>query len=84
MSRERAVLQTFWHVDPAQAVLVQNKRRIARNCVETFGAYFGLVVGRFPLHKPGNVYACPFFRVPPDQLFPFAPGMPSGRALARL
>src|SRR4029077_11473429 len=76
MSRERAVLQTFLDVDPAQAILVQDKRRIARNCVETFGAYFGLVVGRFPLHKSGNIYAGPFFRVPPDQLFSFAPGMP--------
>ena len=75
MSWERSVLQTFWHVDPAQAVLVQNERRITRNCIETFGAYFRLVIGRFPLYKSGNIDAGPFFRVPPDQFFPFAPGM---------
>ena len=38
MSRERAVLQTFWHVDPTQAVLVQDKRRITWNRIEAFGA----------------------------------------------
>src|SRR5260370_38907149 len=36
MRRERAILQTFWHVDPAQAVLVQNKRRITRNRIQSF------------------------------------------------
>src|SRR5438094_5654269 len=75
MSRERAVLQTFWHVDPAQAILVQNERRITWNRIKTFGAYLALVIGSFPLYKSGNIDAGPFFRVPPDQFFPFAPGM---------
>src|SRR5207244_11173732 len=44
MSGERSVLQTFWHVDPAQAILVQNKRRITGNCIEAFGAYLRLEV----------------------------------------
>src|SRR5882724_5290464 len=74
MSRERAVLQTFGHVDPAQAILVQNKRRITWNRIKTFGAYLGLVIGSFPLYKSGNIDAGPFFRVPPHQFFPFAPG----------
>src|SRR5438477_9882171 len=54
---------------------MQNKRRVTRNRVETFCAYLGLVVGRFPLYKSGNVDAGPFFRVPPHQFFPFAPRM---------
>src|SRR5258708_36948222 len=76
MSRQRAVLQTFWHVDPAQAVLVQDKRRIAWNRIQSFGAYLGLIVGRLPLYKSGNSDAGPFFGIPPDQFFAFAPGMP--------
>src|SRR5439155_20442087 len=75
MSRERAVLQTFWHVDPAQAILVQNERRITWNRIKTFGAYLGLVIGSFPLYKSGNIDAGPFFRVLLDQFFPFAQGM---------
>src|SRR6266404_4620883 len=74
MRRERAILQTFWHVDPAQAVLVQNKRRITRNRIKSFGAYLGLVVGRFTLYKSGNIDAGPFFRVPPNLFFSFTPG----------
>src|SRR6476620_3307051 len=74
MSRERAVLQTLWHVDPAQAVLVQDKRRIPRNCIKTFGADLRLIVRSFPLYKSGHIDASPFFGVPPDQFFPFAPG----------
>src|ERR1043166_4246308 len=73
MSRERAVLQTFWDVNPAQAVLVQNKRRIAGNRVEAFCAYLWLVIGSFAFYKSGHVYAGPFFRVPPHQFFSFAP-----------
>src|SRR5712675_2251389 len=76
MSRQRAVLQTFGHVDPAQAVLVQDERRIAWNRIKSFGAYLGLVVGRLPLYKSGNIDAGPFFGIPPDQFFPFAPGTP--------
>ena len=75
MSGERSVLQTFWYVNPAQAVFMQNERRITRNCIEAFGAYLRLEVGRFSFHKAGNVYAGPFFRVPPHQFFPFAPWM---------
>src|SRR5262245_395398 len=66
MSGEWSVLQPFWHVDPAQAVLVQDERRITRDRIEAFGAYLGLVVGRFSLYESGNINARPFFRVPPD------------------
>src|SRR6266853_1273028 len=54
---------------------MQNKRRITRNCIESFCAYLRLVVGSFSFHKARNVYAGPFFRVPPHQFFPFAPWM---------
>src|SRR5712675_751984 len=54
---------------------MQNERRVTGNCIESFGAYLRLVVGRFSFHKTGNVYAGPFFRVPPHQFFPFAPWM---------
>src|SRR5712671_1807506 len=54
---------------------MQNKWRVTGNCIESFGAYLRLVVGRFSFHKTGNVYAGPFFRVPPHQFFPFAPWM---------
>src|SRR6266481_3138725 len=76
MRGERSVLQPFWHIKPTQSVFMQNKWRITRNCIKSFGAYFGLVVGRFPLYKSGNVDAGPFFGIPPDQFFPFAPGSP--------
>src|SRR5215211_4080793 len=55
---------------------MQDEGCVPRNCIETFGAHFRFVVGRFSLHKSGNIDAGPFFRVPPHQLFPFAPGMP--------
>src|SRR6266478_4280770 len=73
MSRQRAVLQTFWHVDPTQAVLVQNKRRITRNRIQSFSSDLRFVIRRFSLYEPGNVYAGPFFRVPPHQFFAFTP-----------
>src|SRR5206468_4422644 len=65
MRGKRSVLQTFWHVNPAQAILMQDERRITRNCIETFGAYLRLKVGSFTLYKSGNVDAGPFFGVPP-------------------
>src|SRR6266403_1833534 len=74
MSRQRSVLQTLWHVDPAQAVLVLDERRITGNCIKTFGADLRLIVGRFTLYKSGYIDAGPFFGVPPHQFFPFAPG----------
>src|SRR5262245_19571826 len=74
MSGERTVLQAFWHVDPAQAVLMKDKRRITRNCIKPFGAYFELVIGGFALYKSSNIDASPFFGVPPHQFFAFAPG----------
>src|SRR5262249_7114140 len=73
MRGKRAVLQSFGHINPTQAVLVQDKRRITWNCIKTFSAYLGLEVGRFSLYKSGNIDACPFLSVPPDQFFPFAP-----------
>src|SRR5438067_9454514 len=75
MRGKRAVLQSFGHVNPTQAVFVQDERRITRNCIESFRSYLRLVIGRFSLHKSGNIDAGPFFRVPPDQFFAFAPWM---------
>src|SRR5262245_41992820 len=66
MSWERAVFQSFWYVNPAQTVLVQDERCITRNCIETFSAYFGLIVWRLALYKSGNIDSGPFFGVPPN------------------
>ena len=65
MRGKRSVLQTFRHVNPAQAILMQDERRITRNCIETFGAYLRLKVGSFTLYESGNIDAGPFFGVPP-------------------
>src|SRR6266446_7242234 len=73
MRRQRSILQTFGHVKPAQSVFVQNKRGITGNCVESFRAWLRFVLRSFSFYEAGNVYACPFFRVPPHQFFPFAP-----------
>src|SRR5262249_32960864 len=73
MGRERPVLQTPWHVNPSQSVLVQNKRGITGNCIEALCVYARLVIGSFPFHETGNVNAGPFLRVPPHQFFAFAP-----------
>src|SRR6266404_5458406 len=73
MSRQRPVLQTFWHVEPAESVLVKNERRIPGNRITSSCTLVRLVLGSFPFYKSGNVYAGPFFRVPPHQFFPFAP-----------
>src|SRR5437899_4377704 len=74
MSRKWSILQTFWHVKPAQSILVQDKRGIARNRIQAFCTYLRLVIGSFSLYESRNVYARPFFRVPPHQLFSFTPG----------
>src|SRR5581483_5220327 len=66
MRGKRSVLQAFWHVNPAQAILMQDERRIARNCIETFSAYLRFEVGGFTLYKSSNIDAGPFFGVPPD------------------
>src|SRR6266404_3807027 len=76
MRRERPILQTFRHVNPAQAVLVQDERRVTRNCIKALRTYLRFIVGSFPLYESRNIDAGPFFRVPPDQFFAFAPGMP--------
>src|SRR6476661_1927639 len=73
MSRERSVLQTFWHVKPTQAVFVQNKGRVTGNRIQAFCAYLRLVIGSFSFHESGDVYPRPFFRVPPHQFFSFTP-----------
>src|SRR6476659_2388021 len=54
---------------------MKNNRSVTRNCLESFCSYLRLKVGSFSFHNTGNVYAGPFFRVPPHQLFPFAPWM---------
>src|ERR1051326_2967043 len=74
MRWEWAIVQTSWHINPAQSVLVQNERRIAGNCLEAFCTYLRLVVGSLTWHKSGNVDAGPFVRVPPHEFFSFAPG----------
>ena|SRR5436309_1020911 len=76
MSRQRPVLQTLWHKKPAESVLVQSKWRITRNCVQAFGAYLWLEVGRFSFYEAGNIDAGPLVRVPvpPHQFLAFAPG----------
>ena len=66
MSWERAVLQTSGHVNPTQAILVQDEWRIPRNCVKAFCAYLRFIVRRFSLYKSRNIDAGPFFRVPPN------------------
>src|SRR4029077_10415252 len=78
MSGQRAILQTFWHVDPAQPVLVQDERRITRNRIEAFCAQLRLVIRSFAFHETGNINAGPFLRVPPHEFFPFAPGTAAG------
>ena len=84
MRRHRAVLQTFRHMDPAEAVLVQDKWRIARNCIESL-----CVSGRarksggLPGTNPATSMPVHFVRrVPPDQFFAFAPRL-AGRSRAR-
>src|ERR1700730_9904456 len=74
MSRERPVLQTFWDIKPAESVLVQNKRCVTGNRIQTLRAFVRLILGSFSFHKTRNVYAGPFFRVPPHQFFAFTPG----------
>src|SRR6266446_8280637 len=73
MRWQRSVLQTLGHVQPAQSVLVQNKRCISGNRVESLRAWLRLVFRSFSFYKAGNVYACPFFRVPPHQFLSFTP-----------
>src|SRR5947207_6540735 len=73
MRRQRSILQPLRHAKPAQSVLVQNKRGITGNRVESLRAWLRLVFRSFSFYKAGNVYACPFFRVPPHQFFPFTP-----------
>src|SRR5712692_6486579 len=74
MRRKRPILQTLWHVKPAQSVFVQNKRRIAGNRFEAFRALLRLVLGSLCLYETGDIDADPFLRVPPHQFFPFTPG----------
>src|SRR5947208_15357881 len=73
MSRQRPVLQTSWHVKPAQSILVQNKWRITGNGIQAFCGFIRLVLRSFSLYEARHVYTRPFFRLPPDQFFPFAP-----------
>src|SRR6266567_2370568 len=74
MRRKRPILQTLWHVKPAQSVFVQDKRRIAGNRVESLRTWLRLVFRSFSFYEAGNVDADPFLRVPPHQFFPFTPG----------
>src|SRR3954453_10770085 len=73
MRRQRSILQSLGHVKPAQPVLVQNKWCITGNRVESLRAWLRFVLRSFSFYEAGNVYACPFFRVPPHQFFPFTP-----------
>src|SRR6059058_5288582 len=73
MRRQGSILQPLRHVKPAQSVLVQNKRCITGNRVESLRAWLRFVLRSLSFYEAGNVDACPFFRVPPHQFFPFAP-----------
>src|SRR5436305_4920968 len=73
MRRQRSILQSLGHVKPTQSVLVQNKWCITGNRVESLRAWLRFVLRSFSFYEAGNVDACPFFRVPPHQFFPFAP-----------
>src|SRR5262249_42309527 len=73
MRGKRSVLQASGHINPAQTVLVQDEWRITGNRIETFRACLRLVIWGFAFYETGNVYAGPFFRIPPHQFFPFAP-----------
>src|SRR5438105_9384268 len=73
MRREWTVFQSFWHIEPTQAILMQDERRVAWNRIESFRADLRLVIGSFSLYKPGNVNTGPFFRIPPHKFLPFAP-----------
>src|SRR5262245_12685202 len=73
MSWEGSIFQTFRYVDPSQSVLVEHEWRIAGNRVQSFCAYLRLIVGGLPLYKSCDIDTGPFFRVPPNQFFSFAP-----------
>src|SRR5437764_9900507 len=73
MRRQRPILQSLRHVPPAQSFLVQTKRCITGDRVESLRACLRFVLRSFSFYKARNVYACPFFRVPPHQFFAFAP-----------
>src|SRR5437867_2080866 len=73
MRREWAVLQTLRDVHPAQAIFMQDEGRVA---ALTFKASFvssRSIIGRFTCLEIRDVNARPFFRIPPDKFFPFAP-----------
>ena len=73
MRRYRSILQTFRHKEPTEPVFVQDERRIARLTIEIARVVLRLVIGALVFFEIGNVNASPFFRIPPDEFFMFAP-----------
>src|SRR5436305_10194450 len=77
MCREWAVVQTFGHVNPTEPVLMQHKRRVARDRVQP------LFLSRRPITRSlsgreiGDVDSGPFALglVPPHQFLSLAPGL---------
>src|SRR6266487_6216940 len=73
MRREGAVLQPFRNIHPAQAIFVQDEGRVAALTIKTSFVPSRSIFGRFACLEIRNVNASPLFRVPPDELFAFAP-----------
>ena len=55
MRRQRPILQTFWHVKPTQSVLMQNKRRITGNRIQSLCVLVRSVLRRFSLYETGTL-----------------------------
>src|SRR5215217_847420 len=73
MCWERTVLQTLWNVHPSEAILVQNKWRIAALTIQPGWLALWFIIRRLVLLKIGNVEPSPFSRVPPDQFLTLTP-----------
>ena len=61
MRRERAVLQIFRDVHPAQAILVQDKWRVAAVAIQTAFVTFRPIIWMFSWFEIGNIDTGPFF-----------------------
>ena len=73
--RQRTVLESFRHPDPAEPVAVHDERRIAAERGVPSGARRWDVVRSLVAREVGRVEACPLVRlgVPPDELLAVAP-----------
>src|SRR6266480_3513519 len=73
MRREWAVLQTLRDVHPAQAIFMQDEGRVAALTLKASFVSSRSIIGRFTCLEIRDVNAGPFFRIPPDKFFAFAP-----------